>query len=143
MDGLQASKFEMKFDRVLLDAPCSCEGVIAKDITRKTSHTPRDVDYCSRMQDKLIEIAARCVKPSGILLYSTCSFAPEENEMVVDRLLQKSGNITVEPIRHGSIGGLTKFGDCTFDRQQLKNAIRLYPHIDDTTGFFIARLRVN
>ncbi|HKI08773.1 MAG TPA: RsmB/NOP family class I SAM-dependent RNA methyltransferase, partial [Nitrososphaeraceae archaeon] len=54
MDGLQASKFEMKFDRVLLDAPCSCEGVIAKDITRKTSHTPQDVDYCSRMQDKLI-----------------------------------------------------------------------------------------
>ena len=143
MDGLQASKFEMKFDRVLLDAPCSCEGVIAKDVTRKTSHTPQDVDYCSRMQDKLIEVAARCVKPSGILLYSTCSFAPEENEMVVDRLLQKSGNITVEPIRHGSSSrGLTKFGDWTFD-SQLTNAIRLYPHIDDTTGFFIARLRVN
>lgn len=141
MDGLQATKFEMKFDRVLLDAPCSCEGVIAKDITRKTSHTPQDVDYCSRMQDKLIEIAARCVKPSGILLYSTCSFAPEENELVIDRLLQKSGNITVEPVRHGS-RGLTKFGDWTFDHQ-LKNALRLYPHIDDTTGFFIARLRVN
>jgi NOL1/NOP2/sun family putative RNA methylase len=144
MDGLQAHKFEMKFDRVLLDAPCSCEGVIAKDITRKTSHTPQDVDYCSRMQDKLIEVAARCVKPSGILLYSTCSFAPEENEMVVDRLLRKfKNNITVEPISHGrSSRGLTKFGDCRFDRQ-LKNAIRLYPHIDDTTGFFIARLRVD
>jgi NOL1/NOP2/sun family putative RNA methylase len=141
IDGLQASKFEMKFDRVLLDAPCSCEGVIAKDVTRKTSHTPQDVDYCSRMQEKLIEVAARCVKPTGILLYSTCSFAPEENEMVVDRLLQKSANITVEPIRHGS-RGLTKFGEWTFDHQ-LKNALRLYPHIDDTTGFFIARLRVD
>src|ERR671915_2054762 len=71
MDGLHASKFGMKFDRVLLDAPCSCEGVIAKDVTRKTSHTPQDVDYCSRMQEKLIEVAVRCVKPSGILLYST------------------------------------------------------------------------
>jgi NOL1/NOP2/sun family putative RNA methylase len=143
MDGLHASKFEMmKFDRVLLDAPCSCEGVIAKDVTRKTSHTPQDVDYCSRMQEKLIEVAARCVKPTGILLYSTCSFAPEENEMVVDRLLQKSANITVEPIRHGSSRGLTKFGEWTFDHQ-LKNALRLYPHIDDTTGFFIARLRVD
>jgi NOL1/NOP2/sun family putative RNA methylase len=144
MDGLQAHMFEMKFDRVLLDAPCSCEGVIAKDITRKTSHTPQDVDYCSRMQDKLIEVAARCVKPSGILLYSTCSFAPEENEMVVDRLLQKfKNNITVEPISHRrSSRGLTKFGDSRFDRQ-LNNAIRLYPHIDDTTGFFIARLRVD
>ena len=144
MDGLQAHKFEMKFDRVLLDAPCSCEGVIAKDITRKTSHTPQDVDYCSRMQDKLIEVAARCVKPSGILLYSTCSFAPEENEMVVDRLLQKFKNniITVEPISHGRSRGLIKFGDSRFDRQ-LNNAIRLYPHIDDTTGFFIARLRID
>jgi tRNA (cytosine40_48-C5)-methyltransferase len=144
MDGLQAHKFEMKFDRVLLDAPCSCEGVIAKDNRRKTSHTPQDVDYCSRMQDKLIDVAARCVKPSGILLYSTCSFAPEENEMVVDRLLQEfKNNITVEPISHGrSSRGLTKFGDCRFDRQ-LNNAIRLYPHIDDTTGFFIARLRVD
>jgi NOL1/NOP2/sun family putative RNA methylase len=143
MDGLHASKFEvMKFDRVLLDAPCSCEGVIAKDVTRKTSHTPQDVDYCSGIQEKLIEVAVRCVKPTGILLYSTCSFAPEENEMVVDRLLQKFSNITVEPIRCGSSRGLTKFGDWTFDHQ-LKNAARLYPHIDDTTGFFIARLRVN
>jgi NOL1/NOP2/sun family putative RNA methylase len=141
MDGLHASKFGMKFDRVLLDAPCSCEGVMAKDLTRKTSHTPQDIDYCSRMQEKLIEVAARCVKPTGILLYSTCSFAPEENEMVIDRLLQKFSNITVEPIRHGS-RGLTKFGNWTFDHQ-LKNALRVYPHIDDTTGFFIARLRVN
>jgi NOL1/NOP2/sun family putative RNA methylase len=141
IDGLLASKFGMKFDRVLLDAPCSCEGVIAKDVTRKTSHTPQDVDYCSRMQEKLIEVAVRCVKPSGILLYSTCSFAPEENEMVIDRLLQKFSNITVEPIRYGS-RGLTKFGNWTFDHQ-LKNALRLYPHIDDTTGFFITRLRVN
>jgi tRNA (cytosine40_48-C5)-methyltransferase len=141
MDGLHARKLRMKFDRVLLDAPCSGEGVIAKDITRKTSHTPQDVDYCSRIQDKLIEVASRCVKPSGILLYSTCSFAPEENEMVVNRLLQKSDNITVEPIKHGG-SGLTKFGDLIFD-SQLKNTLRLYPHIDDTTGFFIARLRVN
>ncbi|MDQ3561538.1 MAG: RsmB/NOP family class I SAM-dependent RNA methyltransferase [Thermoproteota archaeon] len=142
MNGLEAHKFEMKFDRVLLDAPCSCEGVIAKDVTRKTSHTPQDVDYCSQMQEKLIEVAARCVKPSGILLYSTCSFAPEENEMVIDRLLQKSENVTVEPLRLSSSRGLTKFGDWKFDGQ-LKNATRLYPHIDDTTGFFITRLRIN
>ena len=140
MDGLQAEKLQMKFDRVLLDAPCSCEGVIAKDATRKTSHAPEDVDYCSGRQDRLIEVAARMVRPGGILVYSTCSFAPEENEMVVDRLLQKSGNITVEPLEYGS-SGLARFGDITFS-DQLKNARRLYPHMHDTTGFFIARLRV-
>jgi len=141
MDGLQAEKLQKKFDRVLLDAPCSCEGVMARDATRKTSHTPEDVDYCSGRQDQLIEVAARMVKPGGILVYSTCSFAPEENEVVVDRLLHKPGDISVEPLDYGS-AGLVKFGDVTFDNQ-LKNARRLYPHIHDTTGFFIARLRVN
>ena len=140
-DGLYAGKFEMKFDRVLLDAPCSCEGVIAKDPTRKLSHTPEDVDYCSRIQERLMEAAASYVKPEGILVYSTCSFAPEENEMVVDRLLRKFGNITLEPVAYGS-SGLTRFGDLKFDGQ-LKHAHRLYPHLHDTTGFFIARLRVN
>jgi NOL1/NOP2/sun family putative RNA methylase len=141
IDGLQAEKLQMKFDRVLLDAPCSCEGVIARDATRKTSHTPQDVDYCSSRQDKLIEVAASVVKPGGILVYSTCSFAPEENEMVVDRLLQKFGGITVEPLEYGSTG-LTSFGDMVFD-SQLEKTRRLYPHIHDTTGFFIARLRVS
>jgi tRNA (cytosine40_48-C5)-methyltransferase len=140
-DGLYAGKFEMKFDRVLLDAPCSCEGVIAKDPTRKSSHTPEDVDYCSKIQESLIEAAASCVKPDGIMVYSTCSFAPEENEMVLDRLLRKFGNITLEPVAYGS-SGLTRFGDLEFNGQ-LKYALRLYPHLDDTTGFFIARLRVN
>ena len=140
-DGLYADKFEMKFDRVLLDAPCSCEGVIAKDPTRKLSHTPEDVDYCSRIQERLIEAAASYVKPGGIMVYSTCSFAPEENEMVVDKLLRKFGNITLEPVAYGS-SGLTRFGDLNFDGQ-LKHARRLYPHLHDTTGFFIARLRVN
>lgn len=141
MDGTQVDKLKMKFDRVLLDAPCSCEGVIAKDATRKTSHTPQDVDNCSAMQEKLIEAAASSVKPSGMLVYSTCSFAPEENEMVVNNLLQKFPNITVEPTRYGS-KGLTKFGHMKFDTK-ITNAQRLYPHIHDTIGFFIARLRVN
>jgi NOL1/NOP2/sun family putative RNA methylase len=140
-DALQVVDFETKFDRVLLDAPCSCEGVIAKDPSRKISHTPQDVDYCSRMQQRLIQAAASSVKPDGILVYSTCSFAPEENEMVVDRLLQDFSNITVEPIEYGS-SGLTRFGNLIFD-DQLRNARRLYPHLHDTTGFFIARLRVS
>jgi NOL1/NOP2/sun family putative RNA methylase len=141
MDGLHVEKLGIKFDRVLLDAPCSCEGIIAKDEARKTSHLPQDVDYCSGRQEKLIEAAAGMVCPGGILVYSTCSFAPEENEMVVDQLLRKFHNIAVEPIEHGS-DGLTSFGDIKFD-SQLKNTRRLYPHIHDTTGFFIAKMRVS
>ncbi|MCI0564504.1 MAG: RsmB/NOP family class I SAM-dependent RNA methyltransferase [Nitrososphaera sp.] len=141
MDGRRADSLGIKFDRVLLDAPCSCEGVIARDVARKTSHKPSDVEYCSGRQESLIETAARIVKPGGLLVYSTCSFAPEENEMVVDSLLQKFDNITLEPYEYGS-SGLVRFHDVEFTGQ-LKNARRLYPHIHDTTGFFIARVRVN
>ena len=140
MDAMRAGIFEMKFDRVLLDAPCSCEGVIAKDPTRKRSHTPGDVDYCSRIQEKMIQSAIKTVKPGGLLVYSTCSFAPEENEMIVDRILQNFRNVTIEPIDYGS-RGLVRFGDLVF-HDLLKNARRFYPHLDDTTGFFIAKLRV-
>lgn len=141
MDGAHVEKLGMKFDRVLLDAPCSCEGVIAKDVARKTSHRPQDVDYCSSRQEKLADAAARMVRSGGILVYSTCSFAPEENEMVVYNLLRRFPNISVEPFEHGS-AGLTSFGDIKFDIQ-LGNTRRLYPHIHDTTGFFIAKLRVS
>ena len=140
MGGLDAEKLGGKFDRVLLDAPCSCEGVIAKDATRKTSHSPKDVDYCAGRQEHLVEAAAKMVRPGGILVYSTCSFAPEENEMVVDWLLRKHGNVSVEQFAHGS-EGLASFGGIDFDGQ-VKNTRRLYPHLHDATGFFIARLRV-
>ncbi|MFL6477210.1 MAG: NOL1/NOP2/sun family putative RNA methylase [Nitrososphaera sp.] len=139
--AVQTEKLEIKFDRVLLDAPCSCEGVIARDPSRKISHKPEDVDCCSKIQGDMIESAIRCVKPGGILVYSTCSFAPEENEMVVDRIVKNFSRVTVEPIPYGT-NGLIKFGDFSFG-DAMRNTRRLYPHLHDTTGFFIARLRVN
>ncbi|MDQ3835578.1 MAG: RsmB/NOP family class I SAM-dependent RNA methyltransferase, partial [Thermoproteota archaeon] len=140
-NAVQADKLGIKFDRVLLDAPCSCEGVMARDPTRKRSHKPEDVDYCSKIQENLIESAVSRVKPGGILVYSTCSFAPEENEMVVDRVLKDWGSVRVEPIPYG-INGLIKFGDLSFGNAMM-NTRRLYPHLHNTTGFFIARLRIN
>ena len=62
--GEEVSSLGVKFDRVLLDAPCSCEGVIAKDARRKTSHSPSDVEFCSARQESLIESAAGAVKKS-------------------------------------------------------------------------------
>jgi NOL1/NOP2/sun family putative RNA methylase len=139
--GDKAAALGTKFDRVLLDAPCSCEGVIAKDVTRKTSHEPSDVEFCSNMQETLIETAASAVRPGGILVYSTCSFAPEENEAVVKSLLDRRSGISIEPIGFGS-SGLSSFHGVGFG-DAMKNTRRLYPHIHDTTGFFIAKLRIN
>lgn len=139
MDGVRAPGLGTKFDRVLLDAPCSCEGVIAKDPSRKTSHSPQDVDYCAGRQEKLLKAALAAVRPGGLVVYSTCSFAPEENEAIVDRVASRF-NAAVEPFLHGN-EGLGSFGEMTF-RNDIKNARRFYPHIHDTTGFFLARIRV-
>lgn len=140
LDGHDVSKLGLKFDRVLLDAPCSCEGVIAKDMTRKTSHTPSDVEFCSNRQETLIESAAAAVKPGGLLVYSTCSFAPEENEGVVYSLLKRSNKISLEPLGFGS-PGLSEYQGIVFG-DEMKQTCRLYPHLHDTTGFYIAKLRV-
>jgi len=140
LEGTDALFQDARFDRVLLDAPCSCEGIIAKDARRKTSHTPADIEYCSNRQEQLITAACKAVRHGGTLIYSTCSFAPEENEMVVDSLIQHNPTLTIEPLEFGN-PGLTKFGDFQFDNS-LRNTRRFYPHIHDTTGFFIAKLRV-
>jgi tRNA (cytosine40_48-C5)-methyltransferase len=140
MDSRHISELNIRFDRVLLDAPCSCEGVIIRDKTRKTSHTTQDIEYCVSNQVQLIEAAVKVVRPGGLLVYSTCSFAPEENENIVNSLLGRF-DIKIEPIKHGT-EGLTSFGDIRF-HDDLKNTKRLYPHIHNTLGFYIAKVRIN
>src|ERR687884_1396162 len=138
MDSRQISELNIKFDRVLLDAPCSCEGVIIRDKSRKTSHTAQDIEYCVLNQMQLIDAAVKIVRPGGLLVYSTCSFAPEENENIINSLLDRF-DIKIETIEHGT-EGLTSFGDTRF-RDELKNTKRLYPHIHNTLGFYIAKMR--
>lgn len=140
MNATKAAELGLKFDKILLDAPCTCEGVIQKDADRKTSRTPEDIEYCSTEQTKLIDVAVDLVKPGGLLVYATCSFAPEENEMIVDHVLQKY-HAEIVPIQYGS-EGLTKFGDLGFD-SQVKKTRRFYPHIHSTLGFYIAKIRIN
>jgi NOL1/NOP2/sun family putative RNA methylase len=140
MPGEDVEKLGIKFDRVLLDAPCSCEGIVIKDETRKKSRNLKDIEICSIKQRKLIQSAFQVLKPGGKMVYCTCSFAPEENEMVVDELMRnnKDNDIELEPVRYG-IDGLTEYGDRQFG-EELHHTKRLYPHIHNTNGFFIAKL---
>lgn len=140
MDGRYVTDLNMKFDRVLLDAPCSCEGIIMRDKSRKTSHTTYDIEHCVKYQMQLIEAAVKVVRPGGLLVYSTCSFAPEENENIINSLFGRF-DIKIEPIEYGT-NGLTKFGDIKF-HDDIKKTKRLYPHIHDTLGFYIAKVRIN
>lgn len=142
IDARSACCLKMKFDRVLLDAPCTGEGIISKDRTRKTSRHPSSIEKSSRLQLEMLLEASKVVKPGGLIIYSTCSFAPEENEVVVDELLEISGDsIAVEPVRRG-LPGLTHFGDRRF-HSSLSHTARFYPHLHNTVGFFIAKIRVN
>jgi NOL1/NOP2/sun family putative RNA methylase len=138
MDAREITKLGVKADKILLDAPCTGEGVIAKDRTRKTSRGEADIEYCSGLQEELIDAAHACLKPGGVLVYSTCSFAPEENERIVDYMIKKYG-MKVEPVPYGE-PGIESFGSLKFDLQ-VKNSRRLYPHIHGTSGFFVARLK--
>lgn len=139
LDALKASELGLQYDKILLDAPCTCEGVIPKDVDRKKSHTPKDIEYCSTKQIKLIDTAISLTKSGGIVVYATCSFAPEENEMIVDYVLQKY-DVEILPIKYGS-EGLTRFADQKFDTR-VKNTRRFYPHLHNTLGFYIAKIKV-
>jgi NOL1/NOP2/sun family putative RNA methylase len=138
MDALEAGRLGTKADKVLLDAPCTGEGVIARDRSRKTSRAVEDIAYCSGLQHKLIDAACAVLKPGGTLVYSTCSYAPEEDEAVVDYAVRKHG-MKVEPIPYGS-PALAGFGKLRFS-PEVANARRMFPHVHGTTGFFVARLR--
>ncbi len=141
ISGEHVENLGMMFDRILLDAPCSCEGIIIKDETRKKSRSLKDIEICSNKQKKLIHSALKVLKSKGIMIYCTCSFAPEENEMIIDEFLRNNqeSNIEIEPIKYG-INGLTEFDNHRF-KKELFNTKRLYPHIHNTNGFFIAKLR--
>ncbi len=139
MDATRAYELGLKFDKVMLDAPCSCEGVIPRDLERKYNRKPEDIEFCSNLQKILLDSAIKIVKDDGIIIYATCSFAPEEDEMVIDYAIKKY-DVRIEPLAYGS-EGLSRFGDIVFDKQ-VRNARRFYPHIHNTLGFFVAKIRI-
>ena len=135
----EIDKLGLHFDRVLLDAPCTCEGIIMKDTSRKKSRNLVDLGTCSNRQKKLIMSGFDVLKPNGLLIYCTCSFAPEENEMIIQYLLNNHKDAKLEPLNYG-MNGLTRFSKYQFDESMVFTK-RFYPHIHSTNGFFIAKIR--
>ncbi len=129
----------IKADRVLLDAPCTGEGIIHKDPSRKKSRGMKDLMFCSTLQRELMVSALEILKKDGILVYSTCSLAPEENEMVIQSLLDRFP-IELMEVEYGS-PGLEKAGKYSFSRE-MKKTRRFYPHLHRTSGFFVAKIRL-
>lgn len=88
-DGWKIPQGLGRFNWVLLDAPCSGLGVISKDKQIKQNKTIKDIKRCSHLQKELLRKAVDLTKPNGIIVYSTCSISPEENESVIDYILSK------------------------------------------------------
>jgi len=140
MDGRSFRKHKNEFDRVLLDAPCSNVGMIRKNFKYLKLWKIRDVESLARLQRQLIRAAYECLKPGGILVYSTCTLDPEENEGVVNHLLSVT-DAEIERIKFSVKGrkGFTEFGEMKYD-ERVVNCLRIHPQDNDTEGFFIAKL---
>jgi 16S rRNA (cytosine1407-C5)-methyltransferase len=133
-----------RFDRVLLDAPCSSEARMRWANPGSYAHwSLRKIKETQRKQKSLLRSGYAALKPGGYLVYCTCSFAPEENELVVQHLLRRT-DATLETIRHEldaehTLGGLTTWRGKTL-LPELSRALRIMPH-GVWDGFFIALLR--
>ncbi|KAK5081067.1 rRNA (cytosine-C5-)-methyltransferase nop2 [Exophiala xenobiotica] len=134
------------FDRVLLDAPCSGTGVIAKDPSVKTSKTERDFLALPHMQKQLLLAAIDSVdhasKSGGYIVYSTCSVTVEEDEQVVQYALNKRPNVQIVDTGLGTFGtpGFTAYQGKTFTHT-MNLTRRYFPHRENVDGFFVCKLK--
>jgi ribosomal RNA methyltransferase Nop2 len=143
--ALEFPKVMGGFDRVLLDAPCSGTGVIAKDASVKTNKTEADFMKLPHLQKQLILAAIDSVdhhsKTGGYIVYSTCSVTVEENEQVVQYALNKRPNVKL--VETGLVfgkEGFTKIGGKIF-HPSMKMTRRYYPHAYNVDGFFVAKFK--
>lgn len=133
------------FDRILLDAPCSGTGVIGKDQSVKVSRTEKDFIQIPHLQKQLLLSAIDSVdshsKSGGIIVYSTCSVAVEEDEAVVDYALRKRPNVKlVETGLQIGKEGFSSFRGKKF-HPSVKLTRRYYPHTYNVDGFFVAKFQ--
>ncbi len=139
-DARKIEKLNLEPDRILLDAPCSGEGLIPLDPTRKTSKSMADVRFCATKEDELLDAAVTVLAPGGTIVYSTCSIAPEENEYVVDEILKRHPEMKIVPIPldFGTPGYSEPYG-VSLD-ESLKLAKRFLPHLHGSEGCFIGKM---
>ncbi|MBU1129218.1 MAG: RsmB/NOP family class I SAM-dependent RNA methyltransferase [Nanoarchaeota archaeon] len=129
-------------DKILVDAPCSGEGTLRSSYQTYLMWNEKTIKRLSKIQKKLVESAIEILKSGGEMIYSTCTHAPEENEEVVNWVLENFPEMKLEnielPIK--TRPGLTKWQDKEFS-SELKKCARVYPHDNDTEGFFVAKLK--
>ncbi len=137
--GHLAGRLGPIFDRVLLDAPCSGEGMFRKSPIAIREWSPEHVQGSAARQAKILIDAARLVRPGGHLLYSTCTFAPEENERQIARFLDLHPEWGLIPIPHRE-GFASARPEWSQSDHPLDRAVRIWPHLANGEGHFLALL---
>jgi NOL1/NOP2/sun family putative RNA methylase len=135
LDARQASRLKLKFDRILVDAPCS--GNFAADKNWFKRRTIADVKRNAKMQKEMLTEAATCLRDDGELVYSTCSLEPEENEVNID-WATKHLDLQIEEIDCHGQNGLTEVFGSQLDAS-VKRCRRIWPA--ETQGFFVCKLK--
>ncbi|HET7522112.1 MAG TPA: 16S rRNA (cytosine(967)-C(5))-methyltransferase RsmB [Bacillales bacterium] len=127
---------ETRFDRILVDAPCSGFGVIRRKPDIKWRKTPNDVRVLSRVQGDILQALAPLLKPGGKLVYSTCTVGTEENDAVITSFLRNHHDFVSDPTLKDRMPPVV--GKCV---DAGKNGIQILPHDFGTDGFYIAALQ--
>jgi 16S rRNA (cytosine967-C5)-methyltransferase len=130
-DACKPLPFALEANVVVLDPPCTSTGVFGKLPSAKWRLTPRSSEKMTDLQWRIINNCAEKIKAGGVLTYSTCSITVEENERIIERFLKWHSEFSLEEIRPKlGLPGLRGLEKCR----------RLYPHIHESNGFFIAKL---
>lgn len=130
------------FDLVAVDAPCSGEGMYRKTDLAITEWSLENVKMCAARQAEILENAAKTVAPNGYLLYSTCTYSPEENEATVAAFLDRHGDFSVCQVSDAVIAHTADGIDVTNGKHpELTQCRRFYPHVSPGEGQFVALLR--
>ncbi|MFQ5815512.1 MAG: RsmB/NOP family class I SAM-dependent RNA methyltransferase [Candidatus Hydrothermarchaeaceae archaeon] len=136
MDALKVGELGVEFDKILLDAPCTGTGTISKN-PEAVKKDEKDVATCTATQKSLFEAAHKVLKENGTLVYSACSFLPEEGEFVVQYAVDELG-FRLEEVPFGAEAFIECYG--TKLSEEMGKAKRFYPHVHGAQGFFIVKL---
>jgi NOL1/NOP2/sun family putative RNA methylase len=138
-----AGHFGQYFDRVLVDAPCSGEGMFRKEPVSRGKWTPKEVQRYASLQNTILRDAALLVRSGGLLVYATCTFAPQENEGTIARFIKAHPDFEV--VGTSSFPGMAPGRpDWLLDDERVPNldlTVRIWPHQAPGEGHFIAVLR--
>lgn len=136
-----ASRFGGYFDKILIDAPCSGEGMFRKDPPIMKNWEKTGVEFYANLQREILPEAIKMLRPGGMLLYSTCTFSPEENEQSIEYLLSLDEGLSLVelPMFDGFDTGHPEWG--LTGNEELKKTRRIWPHKVAGEGHYVALLK--